>query len=110
MTPEGIVKEDIKEYLNSLGPDCWYFMPVMMGYGKKGIPDFIICYKGFFLAPETKRPKGGKSQPWQDRTQEEIRAAGGRSTRVTSVERIKHWVESIDGMHVIFPIPGDNAL
>ncbi len=96
MTPEGEVKEELKAYLDSLGTDCWYYMPVPMGYGKRGVPDFIICYKGFFLAPETKRAKGGTSQPWQDRAQAEIRAARGQSGRVTSVEQVKTWVAYID--------------
>lgn len=95
MTPEGKVKEDLKDFLGSLGADCWYYMPVPMGYGKRGVPDFIICYKGYFLAPETKRP-GGKSEPWQVREQEAIRAAGGISGRVTTVEQVKRWVKAID--------------
>lgn len=92
MTPEGKVKDDLKKYLDSLGPDCWYYMPVPMGYGKRGVPDFIICYRGFFLAPETKRAKGGVSQPWQDRAQAEIRLAGGFSDRATTIGLVQTWV------------------
>ncbi len=95
MTPEAKVKQDVKEYLKALGPDCWHFMPVPMGYGKRGVPDFIICYKGHFLAPETKRA-GGKSEPWQNTQQEEIRAAGGYSGRVTTVTEVQAWIRSID--------------
>lgn len=95
MTPEGKVKKEIKEYLDSLGAQCWYYMPVPMGYGKRGVPDFIICYKGFFLAPETKRA-GGKSQPWQEDQQQKIRAAGGQALRVESVEIVKMWVAQVE--------------
>lgn len=98
MTPEGKVKQELKEYLNSLGPDCWYFMPVPMGYGRRGVPDFIICYKGFFLAPETKKP-GGKSEPWQAREQEAVRCAGGKSGRVTTTAEVKVWVDYIDSSY-----------
>lgn len=96
MTPEGQVKEAVKAYLKSLGKDCWYYMPVPMGYGKRGVPDFIICYRGFFLAAETKRAKGGTAHALQDRQQEEIRDAGGLSERCTSVELVKAWVARCD--------------
>lgn|SRR6185312_8904171 len=97
MTPEGKVKKELDAYLGSLGADCWYFKPMNFGYGRNGIPDYIICYKGFFLAPETKKA-GGKSQPWQEKEQERIRIAGGFSDRVTSVEEVKIWIACIDDM------------
>lgn len=96
MTPEGKVKQDVKYYLNSLGKDCWWYCPVPMGYGKRGVPDFIICYKGFFLAPETKRAKGGVPHAMQDRQQEEIRDAGGFSERCVDVQLVKNWVCWVD--------------
>lgn len=98
MTPEGIVKKELRSYLDSLGPSCWYYMPVPMGYGKRGVPDFIICYRGFFLAPETKRKSGGVSGPMQEQNQMQINAAGGRSGRVTDVETVKDWVATVDRM------------
>ncbi len=96
MTPEGEVKKEVKEYLKSLGHACWYYMPVPFGYGKTGVPDFIICYRGFFIAPETKRKKGGRSQVHQDRQQAEIRQAGGSSERITDIEWLKRRVRDID--------------
>lgn len=98
MTPEGKVKKELREYLDSLGDDCWYYMPVPMGYGKRGVPDFIICYKGFFLAPETKRRSGGVSGPMQELNQREIRYAGGLSERITSVETVRIWVKARDAI------------
>ena len=55
-TPEGKVKESIKKILDD--PRIWYFMPVQMGYGTKGIPDFIGCYEGEAFAIEAKAGKG----------------------------------------------------
>lgn len=75
-TPEGLLKLKIKEYLTSLGPDCFWFMPMMMGYGKKGIPDFVTCYRGRWVSIETK-VQGRKEKPWQKQRAEEIMLAGG---------------------------------
>ena len=52
-TPEGKVKDAVKTILNET-PNCWYFMPVQNGMGQAGIPDFICCVRGKFLAIETK--------------------------------------------------------
>lgn len=86
MTPEGKIKNDVKYFLSSL-PDCWYFMPVSMGYGRRGIPDFIGCWRGKFFAIETKAPNG-KSHPWQEREQKAIREAGGVAFRARTMEEI----------------------
>jgi hypothetical protein len=94
-TPEGKVKEKLDEYLDSLGEDCWYFKPMTFGYGRSGIMDYIVCYKGFFLAPETKK-KGGKSESWQEREQLAVNKAGGSAGRVTDVETVKNWVSEIN--------------
>lgn len=75
-TPEGNLKLKVKEFLNSLGILCFWFMPMMMGYGKRGIPDFVVCYKGRYVTIETKcfgRPEG----PAQVQRGEEIEAAQG---------------------------------
>lgn len=52
-TPEGKVKDAVREILDNT-EQCWYFMPVQNGMGQSGIPDFICCVKGRFLAVETK--------------------------------------------------------
>lgn len=52
-TPEGRVKDQVKAILNAT-PECWYFLPVQNGMGQMGIPDFICCVRGKFLAIETK--------------------------------------------------------
>lgn len=77
-TPEGKVKDEIKAFLDSLGAECWYFMPMMMGYGRKGIPDFIGCYKGRFFSIEAKAPgKAANLTPWQAREKSAIMQASG---------------------------------
>lgn len=51
-TPEGKVKDQVREILTQY--NAWFFMPSQSGFGRRGIPDFIACIKGQFLAIETK--------------------------------------------------------
>ena len=51
-TPEGKVKDAIKKVLNAR--NIWFFMPAANGFGKVGVPDFICCWSGKFLAIEAK--------------------------------------------------------
>ena len=63
MKNERDVKAEVKKILNAT-PKCWWFMPVMSGYGQQGIPDFIVCLAGKFIAIETKFGKNTLSE-WQ---------------------------------------------
>ena len=75
-TPEGKVKDAVKKFLKERG--AWYFMPVSNGMGQVGIPDIICCYKGFFIAIETKAPgKKGQVTDNQKRVMDAIRDATG---------------------------------
>jgi len=58
-TPEGRVKARIKRVLKKHG--VWFFMPVPYGMGVHGIPDFICCFDGRFLAIEAKAPRKKKT-------------------------------------------------
>ena len=55
-TPEGKVKEKVKAILKQRG--VWYCMPRGQTYGRAGIPDFLCCHKGRFIAVETKAGRG----------------------------------------------------
>ena len=88
-TPEGKVKADIKTLLKQL-PNCWWFMPVSTGHGVHGIPDFIVCYCGFFVAIEAKKP-GGKAgtTPLQKMQIRGIEMAHGRAIVADNVEEVR---------------------
>ena len=74
MTPEGKVKQAVKEMLKTAG--YWFFMPVA-GRGTIGIPDIVGCTpKGKFFAIECKGP-GGKLTPLQDKVLRDITQHGG---------------------------------
>lgn len=72
-TPEGKVKDKVKRLLKKYG--AYYFMPVQTGYGSPTL-DILACYKGIFIAIETKAP-GKKPTARQELTIKEIRKANG---------------------------------
>lgn len=80
MTPEAAVKAKIKAILKEYG--AWYCMPMGTGFGKSGVPDFIICHNGRFLAVEAKAGKG-KTTALQDRELTRIMEAGGEALVVS---------------------------
>ena len=93
-TPEGKVKDACKKYLKSIG--AWFFMPVSNGMGQVGIPDIICCYKGMFIAVETKAPgKKANTTPNQDRVIEAIQGADGWAIVVDNVDQLEEFITSI---------------
>ena len=93
MTPEGKVKADVKKYLKAIG--CWFFLPVSNGMGQVGIPDFICCHRGYFVAIETKAPgKISNTTANQDRVIAEIKTAYGMAIVVDNVEQVKSFFSS----------------
>ena len=101
-TPEGRVKEVIKKLLKA--HKCWYFMPVMNGMGKTGVPDILtILPNGRFCGIET---KAGKNKPTELQTRciNDINDAGGIALWVN--ETTTHLVEEI--IHANSTQPGSN--
>ena len=94
-TPEGKVKDVVKEELNHIG--AYWHMPVQNGMGRPSL-DFNGCYKGMFFAIETKAP-GKEPTPRQLITIREIEQAGGLvfvidsvdAARVLGVDIMMHW-------------------
>lgn len=73
-TPEAKVKKQIRKILDAHG--VYYAMPIGSGYGNSGVPDFLACSNGRFIAIEA---KAGKNQPTllQQDNLRRINAAGG---------------------------------
>jgi len=73
-TPEAKVKAKIKDILKT--HNAYYVMPIGTGYGNSGVPDFICCVNGQFLAIEA---KAGNNKPTALQTQNllRIKNAGG---------------------------------
>lgn len=75
MTPEAKVKRDVTTMLKQRG--AYYFYPVAGALGARaGIPDIIVCYRGWFIAIECKAGKG-KATDYQLNQIEAIQKADG---------------------------------
>lgn len=74
MTPEAKVKKQIRAILDAEG--VYYAMPMGTGYGNSGVPDFLCCVAGKFVAIEAKAGKG-KTTALQDANIDKIRSAAG---------------------------------
>jgi len=91
MTPEAIVKKKVKKILDTLG--CYYFFPATGGYGRSGVPDIIVCFKGHFIGIEC---KSGDNKPTalQELNLRQICENGGRSIVVNelNLEHLEEWL------------------
>ena len=73
-TPEAKVKAKIKTILKE--HNIYYAMPIGSGYGNAGVPDFLCCVNGYFVAIEAKAGKG-VATTLQLKNLEQINKAGG---------------------------------
>lgn len=95
-TPEGRVKEAVKKWLKA--HKLWYYMPVQNGMGVVGIPDFVCCWKGRFVAIETKAPgKRGNLSANQENQIMSIHLAGGAAIVVDDVTQLECLHQNIFG-------------
>jgi hypothetical protein len=85
-TPEGKVKDKIKKILKA--HNIYYAMPHGAGFGNAGVPDFLCCWKGKFVAVEAKA-NGGRTTALQDKNISDIEASGGTA-----------WVVDENNIHV----------
>ena len=73
-TPEAKVKAKIKAILKA--HNVYYAMPIGTGYGNSGVPDFLCCVNGKFVAIEAKAGKG-QATALQRKNLEAIQLGGG---------------------------------
>ena len=76
ITPETKVKRKVTQILNQY--ECYFFFPASNGFGRAGIPDIIVCYRGQFIAIECKAGKN-TTTALQRRELSTIEKAGGYS-------------------------------
>ncbi|NCQ33518.1 VRR-NUC domain-containing protein [bacterium] len=88
MTPEGRVKKAIKEHLRQHG--VWFTMPIGTGLGSSGVPDFLCCHNGRFVAIEAKaKGKRGNTSALQKTQISKIIEAGGVAVVVDDVSQLE---------------------
>jgi pantoate kinase len=91
-TKEALVKTKIKKILKEHG--VYYAMPMGTGYGNSGVPDFLCCLQGQFVAIEAKAGKGIPTA-LQEKNLRDIKAAGGYAWVVNeeNLDEFKVWVK-----------------
>lgn len=92
-TPESKVKKKVKEALEHIG--AYYTMPVTSGYGRSGVPDFIVCLNGRFIGIECKAGKG-KPTALQLDNLDRIEKCGGVSLLINE-DNVVHLVSYLKG-------------
>lgn len=97
MTPEGKVKKEIKQYLDSIG--AYYFMPVQMGYGAKTL-DFLCCIKGRFVAIEAKA-MGREPTNFQKQTIQEIQQTDAFVFIITEFDDIRRMDNTLKAARIL---------
>jgi hypothetical protein len=91
-TPEGKVKDKIKKILKA--NNLYFAMPMGTGYGNAGVPDFLCCLNGRFLAVEAKA-EDGKVSALQHRNLSDIEMGGGEAWIVnpSNLDEFEQWVK-----------------
>lgn len=84
-TQENLVKKRVREYLMEIG--AYTFMPVQMGMGAATL-DFLCCYKGRFIAIETKAT-GKKATKRQELIALAMQEAGAVTILAYGVEDVQ---------------------
>ena len=97
-TPEALVKKKIRKILDAEG--VYYAMPIGTGYGNSGVPDFLCCIAGRFVAIEAKAGKG-KTTALQDDNIRRIRDAKGAAIvlneeNLYTLEPLIHFIRGRD--------------
>lgn len=93
-TPEGRVKDACVTVIKTYG--AYHFFPVTSGYGRSGVPDILVCFKGRFISIEC---KAGSNKPTalQEAEMRKIEGAGG-ITLVVREDTVNLLIELMERM------------
>lgn len=105
MTPEGRVKARVKRVLDKFKP-IYTFWPVPYGYGASTL-DCLVCYRGAFIAIETKAP-GGKPTDRQKMILAKMKASGAETFLIDGqngeLERLETYLGGVNNVEQRPPI------
>lgn len=95
-TPEAKVKAAVDALLKR--HKLWYFKPVSNGMGKHGVPDFIVCMQGHFVAIECKGNDNLAPTKLQEIQLSQIQKAGGTTFVVgpNSINDLEVWLSGVE--------------
>jgi Holliday junction resolvase len=89
MKSESTVQKQILEYLTSKGG----YVIRNANATKSGIADLTVCYKGKYIAIETKKEKGGVVSEKQKRQAAKLDKAGGITIFANSLNCVIEFLE-----------------
>lgn len=96
MTPEGKVKKQITDYLESLHKEkkVWYQRREAIGFSyKKGVPDLYAVCKGYHIEIEVKRGIGGELSTMQEKFRSECKNYGMIYILADSLYEVKNVID-----------------
>lgn len=94
---EKVIVNDIMKWLKSAGY-AFVYKTHGSAYAPSGLPDLVVIDKhGRFVGLEVKRPKVGRLTDLQRRVLDQIRAAGGYSAVVCSIQDAQIAMASSEG-------------
>lgn len=93
-TPEGKVKDKVRKLLKEY--HAWYFLPGNNGFGKSGVPDFVVCVGGRFVGIECKADATKRPTELQLKAAREIQLAGGDWLLVCDDATLKTLEQTLD--------------
>lgn len=86
MAKEQSNQAKIRKFLKSV-PQCWNVK--VKTADRAGIPDVIVCFRGYFIGFEVKRTESGEATKIQQYEIDRIKAAQGLAFVVSSVDDVK---------------------
>lgn len=92
---EGYFQTEVMGFIRDTYPGAFVWKAAAGPYSRQGIPDVCAIINGHFFGFEIKRPYIGRVTKLQEKTMDQIRAAGGTaavvSTWLQAKEEIERW-------------------
>ena len=93
---EQVYQTEVMDYIKTV-PGAFVWKAAAGPYSRQGIPDVCAVIDGHFFGFEIKRPYIGRATKIQEKTMDQIRAAGGTaavvSTWLQAKEEIELWMK-----------------
>lgn len=92
---EKVLEKEVDQYLKKLN-ECYFVNIHGNGIQRAGVPDRLICYRGFFIGLELKRPDGKGTESNRQKIEgNKIIKSGGIYRCITSLEELQRIIWEI---------------